>query len=113
MGWNHTAVVSMNVTHRTPGAYGPSTELMVNDTAAVDAAIAAAGNRFFTIVNDGPDPVFASYGSDATETNYNNVFPAGYNDKDVRLGDGEKLSLICATGEMASVRVAIAPEVEI
>jgi hypothetical protein len=114
MAWNHTTSASINVTHRTPGAYGPSTELVIEDTSAVEAVIAGSGNRFLTIVNNGPDPVLASRGAaDASETNYNHVFPPGYNDADFRLGDGERLSLICQSGQMASVRVAIANEVEI
>lgn len=113
MAWNHTTTASVNVTHRTPGAYGSSTELIIDDTDSIEAVAAAPGNRFLTIVNNGPNAVLASRGSDATESNYNHVFPPGYNDADFRLGDGEKLSLICQSGQMASVRVAIANEVEI
>lgn len=110
--WKSTEITA-SVTTRTPGAYGNPTPQTIGDTTPVEIVSAASGNRYLTIINNGPDPVFAKRGGDASATNYNHIFPSGFNSFDFRIGTGENLTLIAGAGKTATVIVAIAPEITI
>ena len=103
---------SIDVTHKHPGPYGDPADFPVNDTTAVTAVAATAENRYLTIVNNGPGRVLARRGGGASRSDYHHVFAPGFNTAGFFLAGGESLSLICNTGESATVKIGIASEVE-
>ena len=109
---NTTPPSTIDVSHRTPGAYDPPSSVPVTETAA-DAVPGGSGNRYITLINEGPSLVYATRGGTASATLYNHIFPVGINLSDFRIGDGENLSVICAAGQTATLKVAIANELEV